>query len=150
MIIIIPETGSHICMCICEKENRPSSPPDCSCGHRVRACSDSQHPAGALNRPMTLHGSPCSNQISPALPAGREENPQETPSLIGWDKRHGRKQGHVCTHTHTHTQTDLHIDQNPSLPVKELEMASGLGDAISVRCLMLHKRNLHLHSSCLC
>lgn len=36
-------------MCICETENKPSSESDCSCGHQVRACTDSQHPATALN-----------------------------------------------------------------------------------------------------
>lgn len=39
----------HLHVCICEREQEPSSVSECSCGDEARARSDSQHPAAALN-----------------------------------------------------------------------------------------------------
>lgn len=114
MIIIIPQTGSQICMCICETENKPSSESDCSCGHRVRACADSQHPATALNkaaewRSIARH---VQTKLVHRFLQGREENPQETPSLIGCMKRHCRKQSHIRMFSLAMSSTAAHWSES--------------------------------------
>lgn len=114
MIIIIPQTGSQICICICETENKPSSESDCSCGHQVRACADSQHPARALNnaaewRSIAHHAE---TKLVHCFLQGREENPQETPSLIGCMRRHCRKQSHICILSLTMFSTAAHWSES--------------------------------------
>lgn len=99
---------------------------------------------------MTLHGSPCPNQISPPFPVEQEENPQETPSLIGCTKRHAGSRA-MYVFSHSRWAPRLYIGQDPFLP-KDLQMVFISGDIISVICFiskaLSHNWNLHLHSSC--
>lgn len=66
-------------------------------GRYVTVCSDSPSPARSVNSVCKscylehdAPGSTRSHQICLPLPVGREENPQETPALIGCMKHRSR------------------------------------------------------------
>lgn len=153
MMVIIPATGSSICMCICETENRPSSESDCSCGHQARACSDSQHPAGALNstaawRSMAHHVQ--TKLVHHFLQVERRIPGKLRPSLDARSVTAGSRAMYVSSHSRRAPR--LHVGQDSFPPVKDLQMLVVAGDIISVSCLiskaLSHNWNLHLHSSC--